>query len=234
MEEIVKRKKSLVFGGWSISNKIFDGIFKKDTIYIDINKLVSTLVEKEELKLNWKEIFIEKILLELIDDSYDIYGWSTGAYFAFILADYLKTDNLHLISASPSFCCRNDYIYGLKPIVLKSMRRQLRTNKEKVLKDFQEQSGISYNSEFSSKYSEKELFDGLVFLENISLLDSLVKSNSNIKNINFHHAKDDNIVSSLGGKFFAKSTNSSFFEYSGGHTFFIKEKEKFKNNLGLL
>ena len=208
----------LVFGGWSLPPDILSPIFGNNSTYIDVNSLFGDIIIKETLKENWNEIIFDKIKQVIPRQDINIAGWSTGAFFAYALTGSVKPQKMALLSASPSFCKRDGFIFGPDRGVVRAMRRQLKRNKFSVLENFQQQCGLKNHTGLSDKYSVKELDLGLQFLENI-YLHPLQKP---VCPTLLFHGKEDAIIPCEAGEFLARETGAANTILPGGHVFFLE------------
>jgi hypothetical protein len=209
----------LVFGGWSLSPDILSPIFGNNSTYIDVNSLFGDIIIKETLKENWNEIIFDKIKQVIPRQDINIAGWSTGAFFAYALTGSVKPQKMALLSASPSFCKRDGFMFGQDRSVIRVMRRQLRRNRISVLENFQQQCGSNNYNAVSDKYSVDELDQGLQFLEHV-FLSPLQKP---LCPTLLFHGKEDAIIPWRAGEFFAREIGAAKTILSGGHAFFLDD-----------
>jgi pimeloyl-ACP methyl ester carboxylesterase len=99
------------------------------------------------------------------------------------------------------------------------MRRQLARNKISVLRNFQQQSGMSEYNSMAENYSVPELDWGLQFLEEISLLP-LQKP---LCPTQIFHGEEDAIIPYQAGESFAHETGAAKTILPGGHAFFLDD-----------
>ena len=209
----------LVFGGWSLPPDILSPIFGNNSTYIDVNSLFGDIIIKETIRENWDEILFNKIKHAIPSQDINIAGWSTGAFFAYALTGSVKPQKMALLSASPSFCKRDGFMFGQDRSVIRVMRRQLRRNRISVLKNFQQQCGLNQYNPSSENYSTEELISGLHFLEGINLLPLQKPLCPTL----LFHGKEDTVIPSLAGEFFAREIGAAKTILPGGHTFFLDD-----------
>jgi esterase/lipase len=210
----------LVFGGWSMPPEMLSSIFGNNAVYIDVNTLFVEILQEEKIIDNWDNVVLDKIKGFLKSPIVNIAGWSTGAFFAYTLCARLNPKHLVLLSATPSFCKRDDFAFGQNPTVLKLMRKQLKRSKLSVLKDFQIQCGCKEYSPLAERYSQQELIAGLQYLENICLFP-LHKPPCAVQ---LFHGKEDAIIPYEAAEFLAQELGVAKTILSGGHTFFLDDE----------
>jgi hypothetical protein len=211
--------KWLVFGGWSLPPEILSPVFGDSATYIDLNPMFCDIIINETLKENWNEIIFNKIKQIIPRQDINIAGWSTGAFIAFALSGWVKPQKMALLSASPSFCKRDGFIFGPDRSVVKAMRRQLRRNRISTLENFHEQCGLNNKTGLSDKYSVEELDLGLQFLEHIFLFPLQKPLCPTL----LFHGKEDAIIPWRAGEFFAREIGATKTILSGGHVFFLDD-----------
>jgi len=211
--------KWLVFGGWSLPPDIVSPVFGNEATYVDVNKLFLDIIAEERLRDAWIEIISGKTAHLIANPPVCIAGWSTGAFFAYALSDILKPQKMILFSASPSFCKRDGFIHGQDIGVLKAMRRQLTRNKIPVLNNFQKQCGLTQYNRAGENYASEELTSGLHFLEKINLLPLKKPLCPTL----LFHGKEDAVIPSKAGEFFAGETGAAKTILPGGHVFFLDD-----------
>jgi surfactin synthase thioesterase subunit len=214
-------EKWLVFGGWGIGPELLRPLFGTNAICIDVNPLMPLLLEDEIVRPDWPGV-VERTLANDLSRANCIAGWSTGAIIACALALRATPRKLVLLSATPSFCRRENFRSGWKTAVLDAMRQRLQKNKNTVVRDFLVTAGISPNVFDSVQYDVNSLAKGLRFLEQANLLPVLKILRCNSLVIN---GTQDIIVPMHAGKTLADAIGARFAEVKGGHTFFWGSKE---------
>jgi pimeloyl-ACP methyl ester carboxylesterase len=210
----------LVFGGWAISPRILRSVFREESMYVDSNKLMSLLVNKEALVDNWEKIIEKEVEHCLSGDVAGIAGWSTGAIVACALAQRLHAEKLVLLSATPSFCRRKGFRFGWKPGVLQDMREQLYRKDNMVVEDFLLRAGVPETFRLTVPCDEQTLAAGLSFLEQVNLLPALVKPACRVTVL---HGREDNIVPYKAGEVIAEMLGTKCQAFEGGHAFFAEQ-----------
>ncbi|MGB7569270.1 MAG: alpha/beta hydrolase [Chitinivibrionales bacterium] len=213
------QSKWLVFGGWSLPPDILSPVFSNEATYVDVNKLFLDIIAEKCLKDTWVEIISDKTAHLIAKAPVCIAGWSTGAFLAYALSTIIKPQKMILLSASPSFCKRAGFVHGQDSAVIKVMRRQLTRNKLSVLENFQKQCGLDQYIRLAENYSAEELTSGLHFLEKINLLPLKKPLCPTL----LFHGKEDAIIPSKAGEFFARETGAAKTILPGGHVFFLDD-----------
>lgn len=209
----------LVFGGWSLPPEILSPVFGNEATYIDVNRLFTHIFAEDRLRENWAQIIFTTIKHVIPNRIVHFAGWSTGAFFAYAFSSIVKPQKMLLLSVSPSFCKRDDFVHGQDSVVVKAMRRQLTRDKFQVFRNFQKQCGLEVYDAASEKYSLEELTSGLRFLEQISLMP-LGKTTCPTF---LFHGKEDAIIPWQAGDFFADETGAAQTILPGGHVFFLDD-----------
>jgi len=209
--------KWIVFGGWAIPPQILAPLFGSETPLIDTNEIMPDLVRGDVLVKNWQDVLVDRLLPQIPRRPYGIAGWSTGSLLAYALAQRTRPACGVFISATPSFCRREEFQWGWKPSVLKSMRRELASDPDKLLKELYMQCGIETFSLVS--LNAKNLIAGLFFLEQVNLIP--------VKPFPFPalflHGKADSIIPHAAGKYFCDAAGGTFIEYDGPHAIFVNQ-----------
>jgi pimeloyl-ACP methyl ester carboxylesterase len=213
----------LVLGGWAVSPEIMRPVFGKKSIYIDINEIMPSLIDNEELSEQWPVIVKKSIDANFTMDIAGIAGWSTGAIIACALAQNVPGKRLVLLSGTPSFCRREGFMFGWRPAILQSMRKKLGEKNNTVACEFLNQSGIKESDAGPRRYDEKALSAGLMFLEKVNLLPRLKKVVSNAVVL---HGKEDTIVPCQAGAALAGILGAECKLFKGGHSFFIENRNE--------
>jgi pimeloyl-ACP methyl ester carboxylesterase len=209
--------KTIVFGGWAVPPGILKTVFGSDAVYIDVNHIMPKLFASCQLRDDWAEIIISEYQLTNENPPGIIAGWSTGAMFAYAATARIPpAQKLILLSATPCFCRKDDFRFGVRPSVLDQMIDALHKDRDAVLQSFYERSGLRYDPGSVSNYTTDELSCGLTFLKQADLRPLAPPS---IKPI-FHHGRDDLIIPISASKYFSDQTYGEHIESSGGHAFF--------------
>lgn len=212
----------LVFGGWGIGPKLLQPLFGASAIYVDVNPLMPSLFDGETLLSHWVSK-VERTFENELATANAVAGWSTGAIIAGALALRCEPHKLVLLSATPSFCRRENFRSGWKTAVLDAMRQRLQKNKYTVLHDFLVTAGLSPNVFDSVQYDVNSLVAGLRFLEQANLLPVLEKLRCSSLVIN---GAEDSIVPMAAGKVLADAIGARFAEVKGDHAFFLGPAER--------
>lgn len=211
----------LVFGGWGIGPKLLQPLFGASAIYVDVNPLMPSLFDGETLLSHWVSK-VERTFENELATANAVAGWSTGAIIAGALALRCEPHKLVLLSATPSFCRRENFRSGWKTAVLDAMRQRLQKNKNTVLRDFLVTAGLSRNVFDSVQCDVRSLAAGLLFLEQANLLPVLAKLRCNSMVLN---GSEDAIVPVAAGKTLADAVGARFVSLPGGHAFFTGPAE---------
>ncbi len=161
----------LVIGGWAVDPAVLRPIFGKAT-YIDINHLMPSIVSDQRLISDWKQK-LKDLLSPYLATGVTLAGWSTGAIAAAAVADLVNISKLVLFSATPSFCRRGSFRYGMRPQIIRNMITSIKEDQETVLKRFYYQCGFTDILFDWSQYSIEELTCGLQFLIHADLLSKV-------------------------------------------------------------
>jgi len=207
--------KLLIFGGWSFSNSVWEGI--------DFNPFAPLFFE-------WRELLCRDVLEDFRDDRVVILGWSLGGMKALegVLV-YKNIEGLLLLNTSAKPLAKKGEA-GIKKRVLESMKEGVVTDKKAVLEEFAKNSfyplGLTNNilKHLSLDAEVKELILGLEYLERFDVKDRLKDIATPVFVL---HAKDDRIIPLSHGEFLADSIEGSSFEgLEGGH--FVQDDAKKK------
>ncbi len=207
----------LVFGGWGFSPEVLRPLFGEDSVYIDTNGIMSFLVENGKLRADWIDIVRAKVRNSASVDVRRIAGWSTGAIIACGLALSSPVERVVLLSATPSFCRREGFKIGQRPLVLDRMRKELVMPGNSTLDDFGVRSGSKSEAFLKTAQGTHDLIDGLHFLEQVNLLPYLKKIPAHTQ---VFHGDKDLIIPHEAGKMLADRIGAHFSLVSGGHAFF--------------
>lgn len=215
----------IIFGGWALRPEILAPLFGPGAVLIDANELMPDLVRHNVLVPDWYSILADSIAPYVPEEPWGVAGWSTGSLLAYALAHKFRPECGVFISATPSFCRRPGFSYGWKPPALKTMREQLASDPEQVIKRFYLQCGIDAISPSPVKkrgnppYNQNALIAGLFFLEQAALLP--------VKRLPFPalflHGKSDTIIPLDAGKYFCNGARGTFLTYEGPHAFFLNQ-----------
>jgi surfactin synthase thioesterase subunit len=219
----------LIFGGWAFSPDILRPVFGDDARYVDSNTLMPYIVDDETLRGDWVDVVCKAVASFVPEQPFGIAGWSTGAIIAWAVAARLKAEKVVLLSATPSFCSREEFKSGWRASILHSMREKLSTNANKVVADFRERCGCT-NPAPADTFTQAQLRAGLIFLEYANLLP-LSKTSMPARLL---HGSDDRIVSIDAGRSFAEQTGIAIDEYAGGHVFFLTNAGPIRTKLALI
>lgn len=218
----------IIFGGWAYPPQLLEPLFGQGACYLDSNTIVSSFINEKKLSDDWRRILYEKVKNHLTRKPYAFCGWSMGSLLAAGLCSYTEPECVCMISATPSFCRRQGFRYGVNPALLKKMQTTLQTDLNGTLQDFFSKSDPGAISSLSTSYSLRQLSAGLLFLEHATLLpqqEGLGKQQF------FFHGNQDSIISSRAGRYFSEQVQGEFFEFSGGHTFFLSHYLEIKKIL---
>lgn len=208
----------IVIGGWAVGTDVLSPIFGSTAHYIDINRIMPELIHNGVLIDNWQTV-LKKLITP---DEYRpgiLAGWSTGAIAALALAPILKPSKLILLSATPSFCRRVDFRFGIKSVVLKNMINSMKQDIRPVINQFLMECGMKNDSLMDCKYTLNELVCGLQFLEQATLLPVTAIQCRTL----CLHGKNDKIIPSDAGKYLCEKLGGEWFEFEGQHVFFNEE-----------
>ena len=213
--------KTIVFGGWAVKPEILEPIFGENACYVDVNKIMPKLFDSHQLKKNWAEVVLSECQLTDNDIPNVIAGWSTGAMFAYSTARVICPKKLILLSATPQFCRKNEYRFGVRESAVDQMISALSNDSQNVLSSFYERCGLQYDSKVVNDYTTEQLRCGLLFLKQAGLhpLEPL-KTNPM-----FFHGCDDQIIPEEASRYFSLQINGIHIAFSGGHAFFTEYYE---------
>jgi pimeloyl-ACP methyl ester carboxylesterase len=214
--------KWVVFGGWALKPDLLRPLFGDNSIYVDINDMMPSLVEHGKLRPDWVDTTRAKTVFADRQADYDLAGWSTGAIVACGLAMTVPVERLVLLSSTPSFCNREGFTFGQRPGVLDVMRRGLMKPGNNVVDDFGIRSGISGAAQIKLAHDPKNLVDGLHFLEQVNLLPILKRVEAVTR---VFHGDKDPIVQPEAGKMLAEAIGAQFSLVPGRHAFFMGKPE---------
>lgn len=217
----------VVIGGWAAGPAVLEPIFGNRAVYIDINHLMPSIVQDLRLIGDWKQK-LKDLLSPYWSTCSTLAGWSTGAIAAAAIADLIDISKLVLLSATPSFCRRKNFRYGMRPQIVHSMITSIKENKETVLKQFYSQCGFTDISFNYSQYSIEELTCGLQFLMQVDLLPIAPLPDSSCQ-IHCLHGSEDNIIPSGAGNFLCHQIGGIWHQFSGPHAFFCDKNCKMDN-----
>ncbi|MFW6220850.1 MAG: alpha/beta fold hydrolase [Fibrobacterota bacterium] len=211
--------ETLVLGGWACPPSILKPLFG-DCRYIDINYYATRLIESGSLMYNWPEKLIDAMdppcgaITTLV-------GWSTGAIMALGLAPILHPSRTILLSATRSFCRRDDFRFGMPEKMVRGMIQGLKSDREKTLGQFFRNCGFKPPYPDTTAYTTQQLSDGLVLLTQISLpLSDLCHYDEPPLLL---HGKDDRIIPCKAGEKLGEQLKAPFKCFQGGHAFFLEE-----------
>ncbi|MDR0330525.1 MAG: hypothetical protein LBH93_02295 [Chitinispirillales bacterium] len=210
---------AVAFGGWAVSADILRDVFDgcgMDVNYIDVNRIMPKLFNADRLRDDWAEVVIDAYRLTDADAPTLIAGWSTGAMFAYAVSRIIPSQKLALISATPCFCRKEDFRFGVRQSAIDQMIGALYRDSSSVLQPFYERCGLEYHSGLIPDYTIDELASGLMFLKQADLRPLIAPSIQPI----FYHGKNDQIIPLAASKYFCEQTNGVFMEVDGGHAFF--------------
>jgi pimeloyl-ACP methyl ester carboxylesterase len=212
----------LVLGGWALKPDLLRPVFGESSIYIDVNDLMPGFIDNRNLRSDWIDLARAKVKNYLANGAFGLAGWSTGAIVACGLALLSEVENLVLLSVTPSFCRREGFRFGQRPVILDVMRKDLLKPGNRVVGDFGIKSGITGAAQVKVMHDPKNLIDGLHFLEQVNLLPILKKVSAHSRVL---HGDNDPIIPAEAGKMLADSIGAEFSLMPGGHAFFMGHKE---------
>jgi pimeloyl-ACP methyl ester carboxylesterase len=220
-------EKRIVLGGWGVRPEILKTCFGDTAVYLDVNDLMPFMISRDSLEPDWKEILSSRI--KPFCDARDLVlcGWSTGAIVAYAMAELLQPKKMVLISATPSFCCREGWRTGHKQALLASMRKSLQKNRNLTLDDFYRQCGAVIPDSSRPKCPNSSLIAGLWFLEHLDLRPVAPVPCETI----FLHGTDDAIVPCAAGNYFSGAAGGNWFSFPGGHAFFTENSREISHLL---
>ncbi len=242
----------VLLGGWAIPPRILDRFSGPETMRIDVNELMPSLVTGGKLRADWESAVADIVNQQAKRQPFGIVGWSTGALMAYAAAKRLKPQSVLFISATPSFCRRPGFPVGQRPAVLKAMREKLLTEPEEVLRKFNEQCGIgvpivsplgplltSPRSPLPQGEGTRQKERGIEIISGIEsnyskevLVDGLhFLEQASVLPVTplpcpalFMHGREDAIVPVQAGRLFARALGAELEEYEGGHAFFYRNE----------
>lgn len=221
--------KTIVFGGWAVKPEILKPTFREDACYIDVNEIMPKLFDSHLLKKDWVKIVLSECQLTNSNIPNTIVGWSTGAMFAYSIARVICPQKLILLSATPRFCRKDGYRFGVRESTLDQMINTLSNDPQNVLNSFYERCGLQYDSKSIPSYTIEQLKCGLLFLKQADLhpLESLqIKPQ-------FFHGCDDQIIPKEAAIYFCSQVGGVYTQLAGSHAFFT-EPNKILNDICLL
>jgi esterase/lipase len=214
--------KTVVFGGWAVKPEILKPVFGENACYVDINEIMPKLLDSHLLKKDWVKIVLSEYQLTDNDVQDTIAGWSTGAMFAYSIARIICPQKLILFSATPRFCRKDEYRFGVRESALDQMISALSKDPQNVLGPFYERCGLRYDPNAMQNYTVEQLKCGLLFLKQADLhpLGSL-----QIKPM-FFHGCDDQIIPKEASAYLCSQIDGTHTTLSGGHAFFTEHREE--------
>lgn len=213
--------KTVVFGGWAVEPDLLVPLFGTDARYVDINMIMPILFNSDELKENWIDVVISEMGLKK-GEADCISGWSTGAMIAYEAARKLNPPKAFLLSATPCFCRKGSYRFGIRQSVLDAMISSLDTDRHGVLSSFFDRCGIPYDSKPGEKYSTAQLKSGLLFLREADLHPLEPLENKPV----FLQGSDDEIIPKTASVYFSEKAGGVHLEFPGPHAFFVNDPEE--------
>lgn len=217
-----------VLGGWAVPPAVLESIFGKNSNYIDINPLIPSLFDKGTLVPDWIQR-LKNILEPRLSMPLYLAGWSTGAILSLSLASVLNPVILVLLSATHTFCRKDNFHFGTRRSVLESMRTSLAVDRENVLKGFYARCGMD-GKLHSVPYTTAELEAGLRFLEQAAFsTDYLLTLGSLPFQKLIFHGSRDMIIPCEAGEYLCRAIDGSFHKYDGPHLFFDKYHKEIKS-----
>lgn len=217
----------VVIGGWAVDPSVLKSVFGIHASYIDINSIIPFIVEDHRLIVNWKQK-LKDLLFADYPKVVTLAGWSTGAIVAAAIADLVNISKLILLSATPSFCRRDNFRYGMRPQIVHNMIASINENKEPVLKQFYNQCGLTDIPFDYDRYSIKELICGLQFLMQADLQPIAPLRDSSCQ-IHCLHGSEDRIIPPEAGNFLCHQIGGTWHQLSGLHAFFCDKNCKIEN-----
>ncbi len=212
--------KTLVLGGWACPPSMLKPLFDENAILIDVNNLMSSLIVDGAIKPDWPLAFAGT-LGENITNIDCLAGWSTGAILSLGLIPIIKPRMAVLLSATRSFCRKDDFRFGMPETMIRGMKVGLKTNRNKTLGQFFENCAIQHPFPDTSAYSTRHLIDGL------DLLSQLSYSPAQLSNIDIPllllHGKKDRIIPLRAGMDLAETLGADILCLDGGHGFFLQK-----------
>jgi len=217
----------VVIGGWAVDPAVLRPIFGNQATYIDINHLMPSIVCDQGLISDWKQK-LKDLLSPYLATGVTLAGWSTGAIAAAAVAGLVNISKLVLLSATPSFCRRDSFRYGMRPQIVRNMITSIKEDKETVLKRFYYQCGFTDISFDHSQYSIEELTCGLQFLMQADLLSIATLRDSSCQ-IHCLHGSEDRIIPSEAGNFLCQRLGGNWYQLNGPHAFFCNKDLETEN-----
>jgi pimeloyl-ACP methyl ester carboxylesterase len=220
--------KWIVFGGWGIAPDILRPVFGSKSVYIDINDIMSKLFVNNEISLDWLSIVNDVVKPFCKSSHIRIAGWSTGAIIACAISTVVNTESLVLLSATPSFCRREGFRFGIRASVLSAMRSGLAKSDNSVLKDFAVLGCIPEEFVLTNRYSVDSLQKGLEFLEQVNLLAGI---SHHVGKTLLLHGKNDAVIPCGAGEYLAKMLGAEIKLFEGGHAFFVDHADFIRHQI---
>ncbi len=214
----------VVIGGWAVDSAVLRPIFGNRAVYIDINHLMPSIVNSQGLISNWKQK-LKELLLPYCSTGMALAGWSTGAIAAAAIAGLFDISKLVLLSATPSFCRRDNFRYGMRPQIVQKMIISINDNREQVLKQFYCQCGLTDISFDFNQYTIEELICGLQFLMQADLFP-ISPLHDSLCQIHCIHGSEDRIIPSDAGKFLCLQIGGKWHQLNGPHAFFCNKNSE--------
>jgi hypothetical protein len=207
-------KNWTVLGGWAAPPSMLKPIFGDSSTYIDINKIMPNLFNNDILIPDWKEHLYKLLQGQFFEPLY-LAGWSTGALAVLSILPFVTAKKIVLISATPSFCRKENFRFGTRVSVLQSMIKSLKTDTNQVLKQFFTECGIDWPN-INNIYTLEELLAGLHFLDQVSFFSPLPYSSKPL----FFHGTDDKIIPVNAGKYVCEHMSGIWHAFTGPHAIF--------------
>lgn len=217
----------LVIGGWAVDTSVLEPVFGKRAIYIDINRLMPSLISDGRLISDWQNKLMNLLSLDQ-SQRITLAGWSTGAIAATAIASLIKSSKLVLLSSTPSFCRRDNFRYAMPPLVLQNMIKSIKVNKIQVLQQFYNQCGFTDLTIDYNRYSGEELVCGLQFLEQVNLIPMSTLPAPCFP-VYCLHGTEDRIIPAAAGKYLCRMIGGNWIQLNGSHVFFAEKSCKIEN-----
>jgi len=215
-------KRTIVFGGWAVPPDALRDVFWGGSEYVDINRMMPKLFDRSlKLRDDWADIVVRERRLTPGDAYYVIGGWSTGAILAYAAALACPPKKLILLAATPCFCKKRNFRFGMRPAAINQMISALEQDKHTVLQSFYEWSELQYDPAAIPDYSVEELVCGLEFLKQADLRP--LTPPPTVRPL-FLHGTGDRVIPVSASKYFSDQVGGEHIELKGGHAFFAGQR----------
>lgn len=222
-------EKWTVLGGWATVPELLRPLFGNGARYVDINPLMPDLIDDGMLRSDWRSRCIQLLSLDR-DRRHLLAGWSTGAMLACGCAAGLGADALVCISATPSFCRSSAFSHGTRPSILRTMRKELSSDPEAVVRNFRIRCGLHDTDPVTVRWTAEELLYGLIFLEQLSLFD-ISGLSCPVLSV---HGTADRIIPHSAGKYLCRQLDGTFLSINAPHACFIGHSDTIRSKISTI